>query len=220
MNKDSIIKTLNNEQLSREELSELYWLLNQDRYKERPVTIQEFIASDDFVHKKWPNIFPIWKQVLMDLFPTPFTAPYNEVLISAAAGAGKTVCATISIIYDMYRLGCLIDPCSYYGLTPDTMIIMAIFSATGSTAAVNWNEITTGIEACPWIMDKLVDKRGLEKKYGSIVPVEIIPGIFIQTGSKFQHSMGKAIFAPPNAASSINPSNIALPIECWNLEPV
>ena len=106
----------------------------------------------------------------------------------------NTVTATISVLYDMYKLGCLKDPCSFYGLTPDTMIIMAIFSATGSTAAVNWNDITTGIESCPWMMDKIVDKRGLEKKYGSIVPVEILPGIFIQTGSKFQHSMGKAIF--------------------------
>lgn len=106
----------------------------------------------------------------------------------------NTVTSTISIMYDIYRLGCLKNPCTFYGLTPDTMIIMAIFSATGSTAAVNWNEITTAIQSCPWIMSKLVDKRGLEKKHGSIVPVEIIPGVYIQTGSKFQHSMGKAIF--------------------------
>lgn len=194
MDSNNIIKTIKNEKLSKEELAELSWLLNCDQYKERPVTIQEFISSDDFVHKKWPNIFPLWQETLAELFPTPFNAPYNEVLISAAAGSGKTVTATISILYDIYKLGCLKDPCSFYGLTPDTMIIMAIFSATGSTAAVNWNEITTGIEACPWIMRRLVDKRGLEKKNGSIFPVEIIPGIYIQTGSKFQHSMGKAIF--------------------------
>lgn len=194
MDKEHIIKTINNEHLSNEELTELYWLLQKDQYKERPVTIQEFIKSDDFVHKKWPNIFPLWQDTLAELFPNPFIAPYNEVLISAAAGSGKTVTATISIIYDMYKLGCLKNPCTFYGLTPDTMIIMAIFSATGSTAAVNWAEVTTGIASCPWIMEKLVDKRGFEKKNGSITPVEIIPGIFIQTGSKFQHSMGKAIF--------------------------
>ena len=540
MNKEDALKILKNERLSNEELSEMYWLLNKDQYKERPVTIQEFIKSDDFVHKKWPNIFPIWQETLAELFPNPFIAPYNEVLISAAAGSGKclgkgtpilmydgtiknvedikvgdllmgddstprtvlsttkgqermydviplrggmtwscneshilslkcsltrpntkkyikdkiedisvkdylkqsyrykevmklyrvpidfhnnevleidpyiyglwlgdgttrrpsltnidkpiikiwcdyaktiglnirveedkrnpkvktyhctngniggkenifytfikqstqtghkrilhkyktasrenrlkllagiidtdgykqnnsatmvittkykdlaedylflvrslgfrgtlrekhiklkngqdylsydisfagelsdipivlkrkrlerefrdgdplktpfklidkgigdyygftidgnhrfvlgdftvthnTVTATISVCYDIYKLGCLKDPCTYYGLTPDTQIIMAIFSATGSTAAVNWNEITTGIEACPWIMEKLVDKRGLERKIPPIIPVEIIPGIFIQTGSKFQHSMGKAIF--------------------------
>ena len=332
MDKDKILKTIHNEKLSTTDLSELMWLLNRDQYKERPVTIEQFCQSDDFVHKKWPNIFPLWQDTLKELFPTPFNAPYNEVLISAAAGSGKclkkdtsilmydqtekmvqdiipgdilmgddgtprnvininngnellykvtledgsnftcnkshilslrngllgttlniniedylkdkdsypeyfaykyndnrlynfkiedigkgdyygftidgnrlftlangiithnTVTATISVLYDLYKLGCLIDPCKFYGLTPDTMIIMAIFSATGSTAAVNWNDITTGIEACPWMMDKLIDKRGLEKKHGSIVPVEILKGLYIQTGSKFQHSMGKAIF--------------------------
>lgn len=342
MNKQDAYKILKNEKLTTEEIAELSWILNSHLYKERPVTIEQFYSSDDFVHKKWPNIFPLWKKTLKEIFPTPFNSPYNEILISAAAGSGKclakgtevliygeekitkkvediivgdklvgpdgyprlvvslghgwelmyrvtleddsyfecnkshilslkhcytqdilninieefirdqnlyedfqaykangelydfdieqldmgqyfgftivpiqnlyddgtdhcfvlgngivthnTVTATISVLYDMYKLGCLKDPCSFYGLTPDTMIIMAIFSATGATAAVNWNDITTGIENCPWMMDKLVDKRGLEKKHGSIVPVEILPGIYIQTGSKFQHSMGKAIF--------------------------
>ncbi len=194
MNKENIIKTLNNEKLNGDELAELLWLLNKDQYKERPVTIEEFYSSKEFVAEKWPNIFPLWKQTLKELFPTPFNAPYNEVLISAAAGSGKTVTATISILYDLYKLGCLKDPCSFYGLTPGTMIIMAIFSATASTAAVNWNDITTGIEACPWMMCRLRDKKGLAKKNGSITPVEILKGLYIQTGSKFQHSMGKAIF--------------------------
>ena len=89
MDNEHIIQTINNENLTNEELTELYWLLQKDQYKERPVTIQEFIKSDDFVHKKWPNIFPLWQQTLAELFPNPFIAPYNEVLISAAAGSGK-----------------------------------------------------------------------------------------------------------------------------------
>ena len=106
----------------------------------------------------------------------------------------NTVTATISILYDMYKLACLKDPCAYYQLAPGTMIIMAIFSATASTAKVNWNEITQGILACPWIMRRIKDKRGVERKIGPIVPVEVMKGVFVQTGSKFQHSMGKAIF--------------------------
>lgn len=336
MNKENIIKTLNNEKLNKDELGELLWLLNKDKFKEKPVTIEEFYSSKEFVAEKWPNIFPLWKQTLNELFPTPFNAPYNEVLISAAAGcvdketevltengwiyikdykneniavyyedgsikyeqpieyihgeidlwyhfknkdvdmklsaehtvcfyendklsyisaeelstldkeielptpdgrvklngkkdvliipagpfdlkycfrtstsmwimrragkplitcnSGKTVTATISILYDIYKLGCLKDPCEFYRLAPGTMIIMAIFSATAATTKVNWEEITQGITACPWIMRRLRDKRGVERKIGPIVPVEVIPGIYVQTGSKFQHSMGKAIF--------------------------
>lgn len=194
MNKEQVLKILKYEKLSNEELSELLWLVNKDMYYERPVTIEEFISSDDFVHKKWPNVYPIWQDTLKQIFPTPFTAPYNEILISAAAGAGKTVVATISNLYDMHKLGCLKDPCEFYRLGPKTMLIFAVFSATGSTAAVNWQDLTTGIELCPWINEKVVDRKGLEKKSGSLVPVEILPGIYIQTGSRFQHSMGKAIF--------------------------
>lgn len=194
MKEQEILNTLNDKTLSIEEITELSWMANKHLYKERPVTIQEFCNSDDFVHKKWPNIYPIWQDTLAKMYPTPFATPYNEVLISAAAGAGKTTTATVGTLYDMYKLACLKDPCSYYGLTPGTMLIFAVFSATGSTAAVNWQDITTGIEMCPWLNEKVVDRRGLEKKNGSLVPVEIAPGIFIQTGSKFQHSMGKAIF--------------------------
>ena len=101
MDEKSIIQTIQNENLSNEELTELYWLLNKDQYKERPVTIQEFIQSDDFVHKKWPNIFPIWQEALADLYPNPFIAPYNEVLISAAAGSGKCLIEDTPILmYD------------------------------------------------------------------------------------------------------------------------
>lgn len=182
------------ENLSNKELEELIWMTNAHMYKERPVDIDTFVESNDFVHKKWPNIYPIWRDLLRELNPNPFCTPYNEVLISAAAGSGKTCTSTIQTIYDMYKLACLKDPCDFYKLAPDTMLIFAIFSATGSTAAVNWNDVTTAIESCPWINEKVVDRRGLEKKNGSLVPVEILPGIFIQTGSKFQHSMGKAIF--------------------------
>lgn len=194
MNKESIAKIIKYEKLSNEEITELVWMANKDLYKERPVDINTFISDSRFVKNKWPNIFPIWKDVLNQIYPTPFAAPYNEVLISAAAGAGKTVTATIGNLYDMYKLGCLKDPCKFYNLSPGTMLIFAVFSATGSTAAVNWQDITTGIEMCPWLNEKVIDRRGLEKKNGSLVPVEILPGIFIQTGSKFQHSMGKAIF--------------------------
>lgn len=194
INKEQVNEIIAHENLSNKELEELIWMANSHMYKERPVDIDTFVESDDFVHKKWPNIYPIWRDVLRELNPNPFCTPYNEVLLSAAAGTGKTCTATIQNIYDMYKLGCLKNPCEFYNLAPDTMLIFAIFSATGSTAAVNWNDITTAIESCPWLNEKVIDRRGLEKKYGSLVPVEILPGIFIQTGSKFQHSMGKAIF--------------------------
>lgn len=470
-NKDKIKSILQNEKLTIEETSELIWFLDSHLYKEKPVCINEFLDNSLFVKDKWPNIFPLWRNTLNEIYPSPFIAPYNEVIISAAAGAGKaqplsselltpqgwirmkeaqigqqlfdgngeicsitgiypqgirecykikfndgtcievsdehinsvlinnkeynittlklkdliednnvyvsvpvlnwaeiksdayetgvsiikeqkdtipeeylftsistriqllcgimdtvkeintfktektqlskdfeflirslggvdyiqelidvypqsqklqvdkrfythkfkinripisseyikttakkllrkieavkkikskpcqcimvdspahtyitnhvtpthnTVTATIGTLYDMYKLGCLKDPCSFYKLSPGTMLIFAVFSATGSTAAVNWQDITTGIEMCPWISKQVVDKRGLEKKYGSLVPVEILPGIFIQTGSRFQHSMGKAIFSGLMDEAAFGGDNLTIAQKTYN----
>ena len=37
-----------------------------------------FIDSDDFVHNKWNNVYPIWRKTLSEIYPTPFNAPFNE----------------------------------------------------------------------------------------------------------------------------------------------
>lgn len=119
MNREQALKILNNEKLNPEELVELNWILTKHLYKERPVTIQEFYASDDYVHKKWPNIYPLWKQTLSELYPTPFNAPYNEVLISAAAGGGKCLAkgteikllnGSIKRVEDIKELDILLGP--------------------------------------------------------------------------------------------------------------
>lgn len=181
--------------LSNEELTELHWMANKHCYKERPVTITEFIDSPRFLKDVWPDVYPLWRKTLQEIYPTPFTSPYTEVIISAATGAGKTSVATIGILYDMYRLGCLIDPAAYYGLSPHTKCVFGVFSANLALAgSVNWADLTKGIEGCPWFAERIVDKKGLSKKNGSLTFVEILPDIGIQTGSRFQHTMGKAIF--------------------------
>ena len=159
-------------------------------------------SSKKHLAKYRPECLRPLKKYITDIVPNGRTectcikvsSPNHLFITDGYNATHNTVTATIGTLYDMYKLGCLKDPCTYYNLTPGTMLIFAVFSATGSTAAVNWQDITTGIEMCPWINEKVVDRRGLEKKNGSLVPVEILPGIFIQTGSKFQHSMGKAFF--------------------------
>ena len=88
-NKDKIKSILQNEKLTIEETSELIWFLDSHLYKEKPVCINEFLDNSLFVKDKWPNIFPLWRNTLNEIYPSPFIAPYNEVIISAAAGAGK-----------------------------------------------------------------------------------------------------------------------------------
>ena len=57
MKKEDILKICKYEKLTNEELTELTWMANSDQYKERPVDINTFVSSSDFVAKKWPNIY-------------------------------------------------------------------------------------------------------------------------------------------------------------------
>ena len=159
-------------------------------------------SSKKHLTKYRPEYLRPLKKYITDIIPNgeaectciKVSAPNHLFITDGYNATHNTTTATIGTLYDMYRLACLKDPCKYYNLTAETMLIFAVFSATGSTASVNWQDITTGIEMCPWLNEKVIDRRGLEKKHGSLEPVEICKGLYIQTGSKFQHSMGKAIF--------------------------
>lgn len=329
--------------LSIDEMSELIWQANAHLYNERPVSIQEFLNSPNFLGNIYPNIYPLWRNTLYKLFPSPFTSPYNEVIISASAGSGKclgkgtpilmydesiknvedveigdvlmgpdetprfvmsrtrghelmykvtfedgtfftcnkshilsvknrstldivnvniedylkdvddywhaeyfgykfkdstlykftieplqddeyygftltdksqsithntencfvlgngivthnTTTATVGMLYNIYKCGCLKQPAAFYGLAPNTKLIFAVFSANLALSGdVNWGDLTTAIKEMPWFQGKIVDQKGLDKKNGSLVAVEVLPQIYIQMGSRFGHGMGKAL---------------------------
>ena len=329
--------------LSIDEMSELIWQANAHLYNERPVSIQEFLNSPNFLGNIYPNIYPLWRDTLYKLFPSPFTSPYNEVIISASAGSGKclgkgtpilmydesiknvedveigdvlmgpdetprfvmsrtrghelmykvtfedgtfftcnkshilsvknrstldivnvniedylkdvddywhaeyfgykfkdstlykftieplqddeyygftltdksqsithntencfvlgngivthnTTTATVGMLYNIYKCGCLKQPAAFYGLAPNTKLIFAVFSANLALSGdVNWGDLTTAIKEMPWFQGKIVDQKGLDKKNGSLVAVEVLPQIYIQMGSRFGHGMGKAL---------------------------
>jgi hypothetical protein len=95
----------------------------------------------------------------------------------------------------MYKLGCLLDPRAYYSLDATTKIVFALFSANLALAGdVNWSKICEALTESPWFMERMIDKKGLHRKSGSLNTVYVLDNIGIQMGSQFQHTMGKAIF--------------------------
>ena len=106
----------------------------------------------------------------------------------------NTTSATIGMLYNIYKCGCLKQPASYFGLAPNTKLIFAVFSANLALSGdVNWGDLTTAIKEMEWFKGKIVDEKGLDKKNGSLVAVEVLPQIYIQMGSRFGHGMGKAL---------------------------
>lgn len=183
------------EQLDVSSLGEVLYMMHKSEYKEKPVTIRQFYEDDYYLGKSFNNVYKYWQDILDDIYPTPFYSPYYEIILSAATGTGKTTLSTIGLLYDMYKLGCLKDPRGQYGLDQTTKIVFGLFSANLTLAGdVNWTKICEALLDSPWFDERMMDRRGLKKKAGSLNLVYVLDNIGIQMGSRFQHTMGKAIF--------------------------
>lgn len=193
---NNIIQTLS-ENYTLEELSDLMFANEEKYYEEKPVDIITFATDPYYLGKTYGDgrLYKFWQDTLKEIYPVPMYSPYSEVLLSAAIGAGKTSCSIIGLGYDAYRLLCLKDPQSYYGLTPNTTFVIALFSSTLTLASdVNWTTLMDAIAESPYFMDKLIDKRAVDRKAkASILP--LAKKIGIQIGSKFEHTIGKAVFS-------------------------
>ena len=81
--------------LSTHDLKELYSLFSRTNgYTEVPPTISEFISSEYYIGESLDfgaNVFPFWKEQLVDIYPTPFyvSNKYKVILLSGATGIGK-----------------------------------------------------------------------------------------------------------------------------------
>jgi len=101
-------------------------------YKERPVSIDEFIESDQFLGKLTDhgrNVYPIWKETLNEVI--------NEdskylVVLTGAIGTGKTTAAIIGVAYIMHTILCLKDPWGYFKKTSGGKMAIIFFNLTKS----------------------------------------------------------------------------------------
>lgn len=188
------------ENLSFKDLVELHWELAQrhNLYNNRPVTIREFIESDEFLgnffDKNKNNLFyPFWMKKLEEIYPSEFHSPYSELIWDLPIGSGKSLTASSIVLYEIYKLQCIKEPRALYSLAPGTRIVFSIFSATLSLAGdVNWEYfdklLTTSryfLKNCP------LPDGGKQVTYKSVV----FPGnIAIDLGSQATHAIGKAVF--------------------------
>lgn len=188
------------DKLSFSDLVELHWELSQKHnlYSTRPVTIKEFIESDEFLgnffdKNKNNSFYPFWMRKLEEIYPSEFHSPYSELIWDLPIGSGKSLTAASIVLYEIYKLQCIREPRALYSLAPGTRIVFSIFSATLSLAEdVNWEYfdklLTTSkyfIKNCP------LPDGGKQVTYKSVV----FPGnISIDLGSQATHAIGKAVF--------------------------
>lgn len=165
------------------------WL--QD-YKEIPVDKYTFLTHPEFLgetNNNGQSIYPAWMDVMMDLEKTG--NQYFEIALTGATRTGKTTTAVADALYHLYRIMCLKDPQSYFGLKSITNISFFFFNITQTLAkSVAFREFNTSVAHSKWFMD-----HGKMSK-SEVNPTYIPEGglISIEYGSDASHALGRATF--------------------------
>lgn len=121
-------------------------------YKEPVPDIITFVTDPYYLGKTiGESLYPIWKEALIKVFPSPYYSPYSEIILSGAIGLGKSTMAKIITLYDLCKLLSLKDPHKYYNLTSVTSISYNLINATKALAEkVLYDEIIEMIELSPF----------------------------------------------------------------------
>ena len=156
---------------------EQVWLAD---YTEIPVDKKTFLTHPYYLgstNNNGASIYPTWMNVMLELERTG--NQYNEIVFTGATRTGKTSTAVSDACYQLYRLMCMRDPQSFFGLKPTTNILFFFFNLTASLAkGVAFKEMMTTIADSAWFMEHghmnrseatptYIPDGKIEMKYGS-----------------------------------------------------
>jgi hypothetical protein len=158
------------------DFNDLLNLLDGEDFEERPVAIEEFVQSEDYLglpplsdnqYKLIKASSQIYKlETLVNLYDEEeghkrFEQTMNEVIFQLGKGSGKGYMSSIACAYVVYLLLCLKDPARYYGKPPgDHIAILNIAINAAQAQNVFFKYFKQRIESCPWFVGKYVPKNG------------------------------------------------------------
>lgn len=170
-------------------------LLKED-YEEIPVDIDTFLHDPKYLGKgliseeKKFTVFPFWVKVLKDIFPDPLKpAQYNTLALTGAIGLGKSFEAVLVMLYELYRMLCLKNPYTYYGLQPIDKITFAMMNITlDASKGVAWDKMQQLLQTSEWFMERGTLSGSVNVEWNPPKGIELI------AGSLPRHILGRAVF--------------------------
>lgn len=189
--------------LSIKEKGDLIYELEKDCYEEKPVSIDEFLDNPEYLGSFFidpstgkSNFYPFWREILREIYPSPFISPVSEIIGLLPIGSGKSFTSNVSLMYEIYLLQCLKEPQKYFGIYPeDTKIVLVVFSSSLAVSEnVNWPPIKGYLEKSPWFNRNCpVATDGRKKEISKDLIVDLPKNVSIQFGSTELHSIGRAV---------------------------
>jgi hypothetical protein len=183
--------------------------LKYSDYEEIPVDIMTFISEerylgrglyivDDFTGERKCTVFPYWLDKLQEIFPDNLTTRYNTVILTGSIGLGKSFIAVICQLYLLYRMMCLKDPYTFFGLQPIDKITFSMLNVTIEAAqGVGWDKMQQLLQSSDWFME-----RGNMNASRTNPQWQPPKGIELVFGSSNRHVVGRALFS--NFSDEVN----------------
>ncbi|AXH68800.1 terminase [Streptomyces phage Comrade] len=162
--------------MSNFDFNELLNMLDGEDFEQRPVSIEEFVQSEDYLNlpplsenqykliKASSQIYK--KSTLAALYGEEaaekrFAETMNEVIFQLGKGSGKGYTSSIACAYIVYLLLCLKDPAKYYGKPPgDHIAILNIAINAAQAQNVFFKYFKQRITSSPWFVGKYTEKSG------------------------------------------------------------
>ena len=194
---------------SQEGHSALLHDLQYSDYEEIPVDIMTFITEerylgrglwvvDEFTGERKCTVFPYWIEKLKEIFPDNTTTRYNTVILTGSIGLGKSFIAVVCQLYLLYRMLCLKDPYTYFGLQPIDKITFSMLNVTLEAAqGVGWDKMQQLLQSSEWFMER--GNMNASRTNPQWMPPKGIELIF---GSSNRHVVGRALFS--NFSDEVN----------------
>ena len=170
--------------------------LRYDDYEEIPVDIHTFLHDPNYLGSALTDeegrftLFPYWENLFDKIYKDNVTpSVFNILALTGAIGLGKSTEAVILGIYELYRMLCLKNPYTHYGLMPTDLITFAVLNITIDAAeGVAWNKMQSLIQASPWFLSHGTISKGITPEWRPPKGIELI------YGSQPRHILGRAVY--------------------------
>lgn len=157
--------------------------------KTKPRQIREVIPVDKWLENKYfvgnagLSLYPFWKEQMIDIFSGE--NKYNEIILEAALGVGKTTVGNFMMIRKLYELSCYENIQARYGLMSTSRIYLMYFTLTLSSAKkTGFVQLKDTLDSIPYFQNDFV--RNVRNDSELIYP----NGITISYGSNINHQIG------------------------------
>lgn len=116
-------------------------LANLLGYREMPVDIDTFMDDPYYMGKVSANLYPFWRKLLRELFPTPLHTSTPILVFTGAIGTGKSTCVRFIAEYLKYRLACLVNPYDTFKFVPGKNLKFSYFHKTNTLAQTDFVDV-------------------------------------------------------------------------------